>query len=167
MGRGSQALSSNHPRTAGGNPPLSPSAQNWTTCQWPELVPTYPHPGPTPLVLVSLSLSFLHPLVLSSPSTATTYLPTPIREVLSLSFYTLPSLVLRIYLRAASVLYAILHFHPFSCSIIIVRVFSSHNSPRSRARRSYSAFVDMPRSYFFFSNCSVDIDTNYDVGKPA
>lgn len=48
-------------------PPLAPSvAQDWTACQWPELVPTHSHPGPTPLVLVSFSLGFIHLLVLSS-----------------------------------------------------------------------------------------------------
>lgn len=56
-------------------PPLSLSvAQDWTACQWPELVPTHSHPGPTPLVLVSFSLGFIHPLVLSSLSKGTYHL---------------------------------------------------------------------------------------------
>lgn len=60
------------------SPPLPPPspAQDWTTCQWPELVPTHSHPGPTPLVLVSFSLGFIHPLVLASLSRGT-YQPIP------------------------------------------------------------------------------------------
>lgn len=99
-------------------PPPSPSpAQDWTACQWPELVPTHSHPGPTPLVLVSFSVGFIHPLVLSSLSRGT-YQPTSPLP-LSHSLY-LQSLRVCISMESCSS-FARCIFTRFSCFLVPLR----------------------------------------------